>query len=112
MSFGKMNAFIEIEQAAAVVKDADGFAATVYTTVASVRAYREDKHGSERWANMAAFATANALFRFRAIPDLTVTTAHSIRHGAERFRLLSVENVRGRGMYIEAVAEKEGASVG
>ena len=78
--------------------------------VASLRAYREGRHGSEKWANRAAFSEATDLFRFRCIPSFTVTTAHFILCGDERFNIISVENVKGRGMYLEVLAKEVTAS--
>ena len=43
---------------------------------------------------------------FRVIPGLTVTTAHVIFCGDDRFEITSVEDVKGRGMYIEVLAKK------
>ena len=105
MSYGRMNKPIEILSATSA-KDADGFAASVETVLASVRAYREDRHGAERWANMAAFSTATSMFRFRCVPGLTIDTALFIRCDGERFNILSAEDVKGRGMYIEVMAER------
>jgi head-tail adaptor len=110
MSFGKMNSFIQIVSTTPI-KDADGFATETDTILASVRAYREDRHGTEVWANRAAFINASALFRFRIIPNLTVTTAHLILCAGERFRITSAEDVRNRGMYIEVLTEKIDGSV-
>ena len=100
-----MNRFIEIITTEPV-KDTEGFISAGDTVLANVRAYREDRHGNERWANMAAFSTATSLFRFRAIPGLTVDASLFIVCENERFRVLSVENIRGRGMYIEVLAER------
>ena len=105
MSYGKMNRFIEIITTEPV-KDADGFTTTGDTVLANVRAYREDRHGTERWANMAAFSAATSLFRFRAIPGLVIDTALVIICDGDRFRIVSAEDVRGRGMYIEVLAER------
>lgn len=110
MSYGKMNRFIEI-LSTAPVKDAEGFAASGDTVLANVRAYREDKNGTEKWANRAVFATASALFRFRFIPGVTIDSSVVILSEGERFRVISAENVRGRGMYIEVLAEKQEAAV-
>jgi head-tail adaptor len=110
MSYGKMNAFIDIVSAAPS-KDADGFVTTGDHVVASVRAYKEDRHGNERWANMAAFSEATALFRFRKIPGVEITTTLFIVCGGERYRIVSTEDVRGRGMYIEVLAEKQEGTV-
>ena len=105
MSFGKMNARISIVLSSPV-KDAEGFATKDDCVLASVRAYKEERHGSERWANMAAFSTANAIFRFRKIPDVAVDATMFITDVYGRYRIISVQDVRGRGMYIEAICEK------
>jgi SPP1 family predicted phage head-tail adaptor len=104
MSFGKMTERIDIVSASPS-KDAEGFAMPSNTVVASVRAYREERHGNERWANMAAFSEATALFRFRAVPGVEVTASHSIICKGRRYRIISAEDVRGRGMYVEVMAE-------
>jgi len=100
MSFGKMNAFVEIVSTIPV-KDVEGFAASGDTVLANVRAYFEPKNSTEKWRNNAVFAEANALFRFRAIPDLTITTDMFIICNGERYNIISIEDVRGRGMYLE-----------
>jgi len=105
MSFGKMNTFIEIITTEPV-KDDEGFVKTGDNILASVRAYKEDRHGNEKWANRAAFSTATALFRFRRIPGLSVDTSFVITCADGRFRILSAEDVKGRGMYTEVLAEK------
>lgn len=105
MSFGKMNGFAEI-RGLIKQKDSEGFVSETEATLASVRVYREGRHGSERWANLAAFSEATDLFRFRVIPGLTVTTEHVIVCDGDRFEITSVEDVKGRGMYIEALARK------
>ena len=46
------------------------------------------------------------MFRFRRIPELTVTTSHTIVCDGERFEIVSVEDVKGRGMYTEVLAKK------
>ena len=74
VGFGKMDSFITIASNEPT-RDGEGFIANGDKALASVRAYREDKHGGEAWKNRAAFSNADTLFRFRAIPDLTVTTA-------------------------------------
>jgi head-tail adaptor len=103
MSCGKINTFIYLVQKVSG-KDAEGFSAETEETVASVRAYREGRHGNEKWANRATFSEATDLFRFRCIPGVTVTTAMSIVNDGARFEINSVENVKGRGMYIEVLA--------
>ena len=110
MGLGKMNTFIDII-AAEPVKDDEGFVNTGDRILASVRAYKEERHGSEKWANMAAFSRATALFRFRKIPGLDVDASMFIADAAGRYRIISAEDVRGRGMYIEAMAEKQEGTV-
>lgn len=60
----------------------------------------------------AAFSEATDLFRFRCIPDVTVTTDHIIYSGGEKFDITSVEDVKGRGMYTEVLAKKVVATNG
>ena len=105
MSFGKMNAFIDIIRPM-ITKDSDGFKVTSYEILASVRAYREGRHGSERRANRAAFTDATDLFRFRWIPGVDVTTDMVIVCPDSRFEITSVENIKGRWRYIEVLAKE------
>ena len=102
MSFGKMNAFIDLVKKEVSV-DAEGFKSEKEITLASVRAYREGRHGSERWANMAAFSEATDLFR--VIPGVAVTTDLALLCDRDRFEITSVEDVKGRGMYLEVMAK-------
>ena len=111
MSFGKMNGLADIVEAKSI-KDSEGFTTTQDKVLASIRVYREGRHGSQRWANLAAFSEATDLFRFRCIPALTVTTDHIIVTDGERFEVTSVENVKGRGMYVEVLAKKVVSSNG
>ena len=111
MSFGKMNKLISITLEE-VTKDTEGFATKADQILASVFAYREGRHGSQKWVNRAAFSEATDLFRFRTIPGLTVTTEHVILCDGERYEITSVEDVKGRGMYIEALAERIEAAHG
>ena len=105
MSFGKMNGFADII-IAKKIKDSEGFSATVDEILASVRVYREGRHGSERWANLAIFSEATDLFRLRVIPGLEITTDHILVCDDGRFEITSVEDVKGRGMYIEVLAKE------
>lgn len=100
-----MNTFIDIVETRKV-KDAEGFTTEKEVALASVRAYREGRHGSEKWANRAVFSEATDLFRFRRIPGVTVTTAMTVVCGSSRFAITSVEDVKGRGMYIEVLAKE------
>jgi head-tail adaptor len=110
MSLGKMNTFIEIISTEPT-KDEEGFVTAGDNILASVRAYKEERHGNEKWANMAAFSTATALFRFRKIPGLTIDASLYIVCEDGRYRIISAEDVRGRGMYAEVLAEKQEGTV-
>lgn len=109
MSFGKMNVFITITEKE-YVKDKEGFKTETDIAVAETRAYREGRHGSERWANLAVFSEATDLFRFRVIPGLTVTTDMKIICEDHVFEITSVEDVKGKGMYLEVLAREVTAS--
>ena len=103
MSFGKMNTAITIlrvEQST----DAAGFAAPRDVVIASVRAYKEDRHGSVKRANRAAFSEATALFRFRVIPSLSIESLYIIVCELKRFEVLSVEVLRG--MYCDCLVKE------
>lgn len=111
MGLGQMNGFadiVEIRQ----VKDSEGFTHSEDEVLASIRVYREGRHGSQRWANLAAFSEATDLFRFRCIPGLTVTTDHVLVTEDGRYDIVSVENVKGRGMYIEVLAKRSESTIG
>ena len=106
-----MNGFADIVSVTRKT-DNEGFSVLEDTVVASIRVYREGRHGSQRWANLAAFSSATDLFRFRCIPGVTVTTDHFLICDGDRFEITSVENVKGRGMYIEVLAKKVVPTVG
>ena len=109
MSFGKMNGFADII-ITKTVKDSEGFTTTKDEVLASIRVYREGRHGSERWANRASFTDATDLFRFRSIPGLKITTEMAIVFEDGRFQITSVEDVKGRRMYVEVLAKEVKAS--
>lgn len=111
MSFGKMNGFADIVTTKRV-KNCEGFTSAVEEVLASVRVYREGRHGSERWANLAAFSEATDLFRFRRIPGIVITTDYIIVCDGDRYEITSVEDVKGRGMYTEVLAKKVVATNG
>ena len=105
MSYGKMNAIVDIVKPT-ITTDEDGFRIVSDEVLTTVRAYREGRHGSERWVNRAAFTDATDLFQMREVPKLVLTTDMALVCGAERFEITSVEDVKGRGMYVEVLARK------
>lgn len=100
-----MNTFIDIIEKV-TIKDSEGFSTEIDNIVATIRAYREGRHGTEMWANRATFSEATDLFRFRYIPGITITTAMLIACENGRFEITSVEDVKGRGMYTEVLAKE------
>lgn len=105
MSFGNMNKFIQIKKKEKV-KDEEGFIVKSEVEIARVRAYKEGRHGSIKWANLSTFSEATDLFRIRKIPNITVTPEHFIIFENEEYKIVSVENIRGKNMYIEILAKK------
>lgn len=105
MSFGKMNTRIRIFRNDPTT-DPEGFAVKDAEPLADVRAYKEDRHGTESWKNRAAFTTAMTLFRFRTIPRFHYTRGLFIVCEGERYDIFSAEDVKGRGMYTEVLAER------
>ena len=100
-----MNGFLTILEK--VYKtDNEGFKSESWDVVVQVRCYREGRHGSVRWANLAAFSEATDLFRFRRIPHFHFSADYVLLYNGERFIPLSVEDVKGRGMYVEVLAKK------
>lgn len=113
MSYGKMNTTIDIISTEPI-KDAEGFVTTGDHILASVKAYKETRNTSARWERIisnAAFSSVTAMFRFRKIPGLTVDTTLFISDADGRYNIVSAEDVRGRGMYVEVLAEKLEGSV-
>jgi hypothetical protein len=108
MSFGKMNTFIDIITTDPT-KDPEGFVTKGDTVLASVRAHKETRNTSAKWERIignTAFVSVSALFRFRKIPNLSITTSHFISDVDGRYNIVSAEDVCGRGMYVEVLAEK------
>ena len=108
MSYGKMNTLLDIISTNPD-KDSEGFVTKGDTVIASVRAYKETRNTTAKWERIigsTAFSGVSAIFRFRKIPSFTVTTSHFLIDSEGRYNIVSVEDVRGRGMYIEILAEK------
>ncbi len=105
MSYGKMNTRITFFRKRKDT-DAEGFLITEEHPLADVHAYREDRHGTESWKNRAAYTSATTMFRLRKIPRFPFSTDYFIVCGGERFEIVSVEDVKGKGMYMEILAER------
>ena len=106
MSFGKLaNSFIDIIEQRKI-KDSSGFIINHDEIIASIRAYKEFRHGNLQWANLTTFSKASVLFRFRKIQGIEVTTAHVIVCDTGRYKILSVENIKNKNFYIEVLCEE------
>ena len=103
MSLGKMNTLIDIIKSTSI-KDDEGFTKKSDEVIASVRAYKEERHGSRKWANMAAYSKANAIFQFRKIPGVEILPGQIITCDTGRYTVISVEHISN--FYIEVAAEK------
>ena len=111
MSLGLMNKPAQLYEKVSTT-DSEGFSGLTVAFITNIRVFVEGKHGSERWANLAAFSDATELFRFRKIPQVDVTTKMYILYNGNEYNILSVENVKGRDMYVEVLAKREEASNG
>lgn len=107
LSFGKMNTKIYIIETVSS-KDDEGFSSKEEEIIASVRAYKDEQHGSRKWANMAAYTKANATFQLRKIPGIFIEPGMLIRCDTVEYKIISVEIIRR--IYIEIAAEKIEAS--
>lgn len=94
------------------LKDDEGFSNEVEVLVAEIRCYKEGRHGSEKWSNLASFSEATDLFRFRKIPGTKITEEMFIIFEEERYDILSVEDIKGRGIYLEVLAKVNRSSNG
>ena len=86
MGFGKMNTFIDIIEKV-TINDSEGFSTEIDNIVATIRAYREGRHGTEMWANRATFSEATDLFRFRVFPVSPLRPQFLLRVKTDDLRL-------------------------
>lgn len=83
-------------------KDEEGFSIETEEVIAEVRAFKEGRHGSEKWANLASFSEATDLFRFRKMPKVKITEEMFLVCDDEKYDILSIENIKS--MYLEVLA--------
>lgn len=105
MGLGRMDHFIQIVEKVNTT-DTEGFISPTVRVLWEGRAFREGRHGSEKWANRAAFTEATDLYRLRTIPNLEITTKHYIYEGNKHFEITSIEDVKGRGLYTEILCKE------
>ena len=105
----RMREFIEIISTEPN-KDSMGFAEQSETVIAKVRASKEARAGGESKRNNATFSNTGAVFRFRTIPSVTITTANFIRHNNDLYNIININDVRG--MYLDCTCELVTSSKG
>ena len=91
------------------IKDAEGFVTKGDNIIASVKAYKEVRNTTAKWERIignAAFSSVTAMFRFRKIPGLTVTTSYFISEADGRYNIINAEDIRRRVIYIKMLKEK------
>ena len=110
MSIGDLNTPIQILRLR-FGRDRDGFPTESEELIACVRARAEMRNATEKWNSRAVLRDASAVFTFRRIPHIEITTDMAIVCGADRYNIVSVENVCGRNLNTQVVArlEKEDA---
>ena len=106
MSISELNTPIQILRLR-IGRDRDGFPTESDELIACVRARAETRSASEKWSSRAVLRETSALFTFRHIPHIDITTDMVIVCGAERYNIVSVENVRGRNLYTQVAARLE-----
>ena len=111
MSIGQLKIPVEIYETA-ILTDDEGFAIKVEKLILVTKAYREDRHGSEAWKNRASFSSATTLLRIRKNPNVKITSDHFILLDGERYNVISVDDIKDNGMYLEILAERIFASKG
>lgn len=111
MSFGSMNLKAEIRHITTKT-DSEGFAKEVDELIVRTRMAREGRHGTSKWANMAAFIEATDIFTMRVIPGVTIDESMYILCDGIKYSIKSVEPLRGKGMYLEITAKKVVATDG
>ena len=101
----KLSHFIELMREEQT-SDKEGFPIKRDVPLAHVRCYREDRYGSEVWKNRSLFSKATTLFRLRAIPGVKLDMRCVVIAEDGRFNILSVEDIRHKGLYWEILAER------
>lgn len=95
-----------------ITSDLEGFTRKNKVSLGFTRMSREGRHGSQMWANYATFSEATDLFKCRRDPNIEITTSCFLLVDGVEYDILSVENVKGKGLYLEILAKRTEASYG
>lgn len=101
---GRMREQISIKSRVIVI-DAEGFQTEVLTEVLSTRAEWESQHATTVWKNRASFTDATDCFYIRK-PAVEIKDDMVIECGAETFEITSVDEIKGRGLWLEILARR------
>jgi head-tail adaptor len=82
-------------------KDSAGFGDVIFTDIKTVPAKVEFRTNNNKWIEISEFSTANVMFTFRYIPNITIDNC--IRYRETVYYLERVLNVKNRNMWIEAL---------
>jgi len=95
---GELRTAVTLESRTVSV-ETGGFGAPAWATIAVVKAKWENAHGSEAQAagTVEADLPATVTMRYRSGIDTTC----AVRKGSDRYEILSVDNIRERGEYME-----------
>ena len=104
VSLGMMTTPITISSKT-VTTDAEGFASETLVKVLDAKAYREQRQATEIWRNRAEFCSATDMFIIRK-PSAAIKTDMVIECGGELFEIRSIDALKGRGMYLQILAEE------
>jgi len=111
MSIAQLRIPIEIYETS-IITDNEGFAIKVEKLILRSKAYREERHGSEAWKNRASYSSATTLFRIRRSPSVKITSEHFLLCEEEKYNIISVQDIKDNGMYLEIISERFGSSKG
>lgn len=102
-TIGQMRETISIKTRT-ITKDSEGFTSESLSTILTARAYVEGRHGSAVWRNRAAFTDATEAFTIRK-PSVDIKNDMVIEWRGTVYEIDSVEDVKGRGMWLEILAK-------
>ncbi|MBQ3265066.1 MAG: head-tail adaptor protein [Ruminococcus sp.] len=85
-------------------QDDDGFTSQTETAVATVPCYHERRDASTRWDHLTTFAEVTDLFQIKKLPEVELSRSYLIEHGGDRFEILYIEPIKGRGVYLQILA--------
>jgi len=108
VSFGKMTTPVVLIGLGEYSIGDDGSAVDNPYNIKRTFAYMEQRNFGKRWINLAEWTEASVMFRLCFDPSLVLDDIRRVqvdKPSGKTYKVLSIENVRGRSMYIEILAE-------